>query len=51
MNDKFRAIHDLFGHAGEGYGFGPRGEENTWIKHSLEQLMGDKIHLLTERVQ
>jgi hypothetical protein len=34
MNDKFRAIHDLFGHAGEGYGFGPRGEENTWIKHS-----------------
>ncbi len=34
MNDKFRAIHDLFGHAAEGYGFGPRGEENTWIKHS-----------------
>ncbi len=34
MNDKFRAIHDLFGHAAEGYGFGPRGEENAWIKHS-----------------
>ena len=34
LNDKFRAIHDLFGHAAEGYGFGPRGEENTWIKHS-----------------
>lgn len=33
-NDKFRAIHDLFGHAAEGYGFGPRGEENAWIKHS-----------------
>ena len=34
INDKFRAIHDLFGHASEGYGFGPRGEENAWIKHS-----------------
>lgn len=34
MNDKFRAIHDLFGHAAEGYSFGPRGEENAWIKHS-----------------
>jgi len=34
MNDKFRAIHDLFGHAAEGYGFGPRGEENAWLKHS-----------------
>jgi hypothetical protein len=33
-HDKFRAIHDLFGHAAEGYGFGPRGEENAWIKHS-----------------
>ncbi len=34
LNDKFRAIHDLFGHTAEGYGFGPRGEENAWIKHS-----------------
>lgn len=34
LNDKLRAIHDLFGHAAEGYGFGPRGEENAWIKHS-----------------
>jgi len=33
-NDKFRAIHDLFGHAAEGYSFGPRGEENAWLKHS-----------------
>jgi hypothetical protein len=33
LNDKFRAIHDLFGHAAEGYGFGPRGEENAWIRH------------------
>lgn len=34
MNDKLRAIHDLFGHAAEDYQFGPRGEENAWIKHS-----------------
>ena len=34
LNDKFRAMHDLLGHAAEGYGFGPRGEENAWLKHS-----------------
>jgi hypothetical protein len=34
LNDKFRAIHDLFGHAAEGYGFGPWGEESAWLKHS-----------------
>jgi hypothetical protein len=34
LNDKFRAVHDLFGHAAEGYQFGPRGEENAWLKHS-----------------
>lgn len=33
-NDAFRGVHDLFGHAAEGYGFGPRGEENAWLKHS-----------------
>jgi len=33
-NDKLRAIHDLFGHAMEGYQFGPRGEENAWISHA-----------------
>jgi hypothetical protein len=34
MNDKLRAIHDLYGHAAEDYQFGARGEENAWIKHS-----------------
>ena len=24
----------MFGHATEGYGFGPRGEESAWLKHS-----------------
>jgi hypothetical protein len=34
QNDRFRAVHDLFGHAAEGYQFGPRGEENAWLHHS-----------------
>ena len=32
-NDLFRAVHDYFGHAGEGFQFGPRGEHNAWRKH------------------
>jgi len=34
LNDKLRAIHDLFGHAAEDFQFGARGEENAWLKHS-----------------
>lgn len=34
-NEMLRAIHDVFGHAAEGYGFGARGEENAWIHHSM----------------
>src|SRR6476659_2128677 len=34
INDKFRAVHDYFGHCAAGYGFGPRGEENAWNAHS-----------------
>ena len=34
-NDKFRAVHDLFGHSAEDFQFGPRGEENAWLKHSM----------------
>ena len=33
-NDKFRAVHDYFGHSIEGYEFGKNGEENAWIEHS-----------------
>ena len=33
INDMFRAIHDLFGHAMKGYGFGPVGEEKAWYEH------------------
>ena len=32
-NDMFRAIHDLFGHAAEGFEFGPKGEESAWNVH------------------
>lgn len=34
INDMFRAVHDYFGHAAGGYGFGARGEENAWMSHS-----------------
>lgn len=33
-NDKFRAVHDYFGHSIDGYQFGKDGEENAWIEHS-----------------
>ena len=33
-NDKFRAVHDYFGHSIAGYQFGKDGEENAWIEHS-----------------
>lgn len=33
-NDMFRCVHDVFGHAAEGYQFGPRGEHNAWLHHS-----------------
>lgn len=32
-NDVFRIVHDIFGHAKEGFAFGPRGEENAWRAH------------------
>lgn len=34
-NDMLRAVHDVFGHAACGFGFGARGEENAWIHHSM----------------
>lgn len=34
INDVFRAVHDYFGHAKEGYEFGPRGEFNAYLAHS-----------------
>lgn len=34
LNDKFRAVHDYYGHAMFGHQFGPSGEENAWTEHS-----------------
>jgi len=34
MNEQFRVVHDLFGHAAYGFGFGPRGEESSWLVQS-----------------
>jgi hypothetical protein len=34
-NDIFRFVHDFFGHAKFGNGFGPVGEENAWRIHSV----------------
>lgn len=34
VNDVFRFVHDFFGHAKLGNGFGPIGEENAWRVHS-----------------
>jgi hypothetical protein len=44
----FRAVHDLFGHAAEGFEFGPRGEENAWIHHSMMVSKQAQIALTTE---
>ncbi|QKX06435.1 hypothetical protein HN014_16450 [Aquimarina sp. TRL1] len=33
INDIFRIVHDIFGHAMEGYGFGPIGEDYAWFEH------------------
>ena len=33
-NEKFRAVHDAFGHGVEGTTFGPKGEEKAWGVHA-----------------
>ena len=34
QNEKFRAVHDFFGHAIDGNQFGPKGEEQAFADHS-----------------
>jgi len=48
LNEKFRAVHDYFGHAAGGYGFGPRGEENAWRSHSQMLTFPARRALTTE---
>jgi hypothetical protein len=45
-NNKLRAVHDFFGHAKEGYEFGPRGEDNAWRAHA-SMFSNDAIPALT----
>lgn len=33
-NEKFRAVHDYYGHGIHGNQFGPKGEEKAWASHS-----------------
>ncbi|WMX15750.1 hypothetical protein [Aureispira sp. CCB-E] len=33
VNDVFRIVHDIFGHATYGYSFGPIGEDLAWVTH------------------
>jgi len=34
VNDVFRVVHDIVGHGGQGYEFGPKGEFNAYLEHS-----------------
>jgi hypothetical protein len=47
-NDVFRAVHDFYGHAAEGFQFGPRGEHNAWIHHSMMFSHPAQMALTTE---
>jgi hypothetical protein len=47
-NDKFRAVHDYFGHAVNGSSFGPSGEEDAWDSHTRTLSPLATIALTTE---
>jgi len=48
QNDKFRAVHDFFGHAATGRGFGQDGEEAAWVHHSQMFTPKARLALTTE---
>ena len=45
-NDKFRAVHDAFGHAATGRSFDRHGEEAAWLAHS-RMFHGKARHAMT----
>lgn len=49
-NDAFRIVHDVFGHAKEGHGFGPKGEENAW-QHHMQMFSPDAQKALTSETR
>lgn len=50
QNDIFRAVHDFFGHAAEGYEFGQRGEEAAFQQHAAT-LSNDAIPALASETR
>jgi len=48
QNDRFRAVHDFFGHAATGRGFGQDGEEAAWVHHSQMFTPKARLALTTE---
>lgn len=48
QNVMFRAVHDVFGHSGEGFEFGPRGELNAAASHFKMYSADARGPLLTE---
>lgn len=50
QTDMFRAVHDFFGHAAEGFEFGPRGEEAAFRQHAAT-LTNDAIPALASETR
>ena len=47
-NEKFRAVHDFFGHAIHGNSFGPIGEEIAWDSHRKMYSPGAQVAMTAE---
>ncbi len=47
-NDMFQAVHDYFGRAHDGAGFGPRGNEYAWRRHSQMFSPAARLAMTTE---
>lgn len=48
LNDIFRAVHDVYGHFGGRFSFGPRGEEQAWMAHRATMPRGAHLALWCE---
>lgn len=50
VNDIFRIVHDYFGHAKEGFSFGPNGADNAW-HHHMQMYSKDAQRALTSETR
>lgn len=50
QNNRFRAVHDYYGHFRSGRGFDRHGEEAAWVCHSL-MFAGDATRALTSETR